>query len=130
MKTYEEFKVMALRPAHYNGTVFEIDVEFYDASAFRVDIEVAKAINMTVGDTVRIGGKVFGEEADYEYISIYMCGDVLTDFIGKYGVNNITTDRVRMKVEQKYTVYKYNDYSFEPKEEEIIAYRLIELIDD
>ena len=130
MKTYEEFKIMKLRPAFYNGTVFEIDVEFTDTSAFRVDIDVAKAINMTVGDTIRISGNVFVEEADYEYISIYMCGDVLTDFINKYGVNNITTDRVRMKLEQIYTVYNCNDYSLEPKEEEITAYKLIEIIDD
>ena len=130
MKTYEEFKVMKLRPAFYNGTVFEIDVEFNDASAFRVDIEIAKAINMTVGDTVRIGGKVFSEEADYEYISICMCGDALADFIGKYGVNKITTDRVRMKLEQVYAVYKCNDYSIEPRDEEITAYKLIEIIGD
>lgn len=130
MKTYEEFKVMELRPAYYNGTVFEIDVEFKESTVFGVGIEVAKAINMVVGDTVRISGKVFGEEADYEYISIYMCGDVLTDFIGKYGVGKITAERVRMKLEQIYTVYKCNDYGFEPKEEEITAYKLIEIIDD
>ena len=130
MKTYEEYKIMGLRPAFYNGTVFEIDVEFKDTSAFRVDIDVAKAINMTVGDTVRISGKVFGEEADYEYISIYMCGDALTDFIGKYGVNKITIDRVHMKLKQIYAVYKCNDYSVEPREEEITAYKLIEIIDD
>ncbi len=129
MKTYEEFMEIELRPAYYNGTVFEIDVEFNEASVFGVGIEVAKAINMVTGDTVRIGGKVCGEGSDFEYINVYMSGDILTEFIEKYGVRKITNS-VRMKLELVYAVYDCNDYGFEPREEEITAYKLIELIDD
>lgn len=129
MKTYEEFKVMDLRPAYYNGEVFEIDVEFNEASVFGVGIEIAKALKMVVGDTVRISGKVFGTEADYEYINIYMSGDALSDFIDKFGVGKLTR-KIRMKLELTFAVYSCNDYSIEPREEEITAYKLIEIIDD
>ena len=129
MKTYEEFKVMDLRPAYYNGEVFEIDVEFNEASVFSVGIEVAKALKTVVGDTVRISGKVFGTEADYEYINIYMSGDALSDFIDRFGVVKLTR-KIRMKLELTFAVYSCNDYSIEPREEEITAYKLIEIIDD
>lgn len=129
MKTYEEFKLMDLRPAYYNGEVFEADVEFNEASVFGVGIEVAKAINTAVGDTVRISGKVCGEGSDFEYINIYMCGDALSDFIDKFGVGKLTR-KIRMKLELTFAVYSCNDYGFEPREEEITAYKLIEIIDD
>ena len=129
MKTYEEFKVIDLRPAHYNGEVFEIDAEFNEASVFGVGIEVAKALKMVVGDTVRISGKVFEAEADYEYINIYMSGEALSDFIDRFGVVKIT-HKIRMKLELTFAVYNCNDYSVEPREEEITAYKLIEIIDN
>lgn len=129
MKTYEAFKIMDLRPSFYNGEVFEIDVEFNEASVFGVGIEVAKALKMVVGDTVRISGRVCGEGSDFEYINIYMSGEALSDFIDKFGVVKITR-KIRMKLELTFAVYSCNDYSFEPKEEEITAYKLIEIIDD
>lgn len=129
MKTYEEYKIMDLRPAVYNGEVFEVDVEFNGSSVYGVGIEVAKALKMVVGDTVRISGQVFGAEADYEYINIYMSGEALSDFIDRFGVVKIT-HKIRMKLELTFAVYSCNDYSVEPREEKITAYKLIEIIDD
>lgn len=126
MKTYEEFKIMSLRPAFYNGTQFEADVNFDEASAFRVSMAETEAVNMVQGDTVRIGGRICNEN-NGEYISVLMCGDELTEFIEKYGVHEVSAT-VRMKLELVYAVYSCNDYSFEPSEEEIIAYKLIEII--
>ena len=127
MKTFEEFSVMTLRPAHYNGTVFEIDVEFKEASLFEAGIDVVKAIGMTGGDTVRISGRILSDESECEFVSVYMCGDVLSDFINKYGVRKINAS-VRMKLELIYAVYENRDFVVDPKNEEITAYRLIELI--
>ena len=129
MKTYEEFKVMSLRPAIHNGAVFEVDVDFDDAPIFRIDIDFSRAIGTPMGDSVKIRGKVFAEEEDYEYINIYMYGDAFTDFINKYGVNHITAN-VRMKLEQVYTIYEAReDYCYEPKKVEIVAYKLVEIIE-
>lgn len=127
--TYEEFNAMELRPAYYNGTQFEIDIDFRKVSPHRVGIEVSKAINAVVGDTVRISGKVFIENSDFINIDVYMCGDVLSDFIEKYGSGRIT-ETIKMKLERVYAVYECNDYSFEPNKEEIAAYKLIEIIDE
>lgn len=128
MKTFKEFKVMDLRPAYYNGEVFEIDVEFNEASVFSVGIEIVKVLKMAVGDTVRIGGKVC-DGSDSEYINIYMCGDALSDFIDRFGVGKLTR-KIRMKLELTFAVYNCNDYGIEPKEEEITAYKLIEIIEE
>ena len=123
-KTFENFKMMSLRPALYNGTVFETDVSFNDASAFRVGIKEARALNMICGDTVRIRGRVCGT-SDCEYIEIYMCGDALTDFISKHGTFKITGE-IGMKLELIYAVYENTEFSIEPEKEEITAFRLIE----
>lgn len=127
--TFEEFSVMALRPALYNGKHLEVDVDFRKASFRRVGIEVSKAINAPVGDTVKISGNIFTGNSDFNHIGIYMYGDVLTDFINRYGINRIS-GTVRMKLEQVYAVYEYNNYGIEPVEEEITAYKLVEIIGD
>lgn len=124
--TFKKFRTISLRPALYNGTEFEIDINFDEASVFRTDLVITEAINMMPGDTVRIGGYVFEEDTNHQYINIYMCGDALTSFISKYGTDNISAV-VSMKLELIYGTYTDTDYCYEPKKEEIAAYKLIEI---
>lgn len=126
MKTFEEIKIMSLRPAFYNGTQFEAEVSFDEASAFRVSITETEAVNMILGDTVRISGKIKTEdEKDYEYISVFMCGDELSEFIEKYGVHKVS-GTVRMKLELIHAVY-YEDATWdnERKKEDLTVYKLL-----
>ena len=65
--TYKEFKKMSLRPAFYNGTQFDIDVIFDGADLHREGVTPTKALNMIVGDTVRVRGKVKSDKKDNNY---------------------------------------------------------------
>ncbi len=130
MKTaFEEFKVMSLRPAFYNGTQFEAEIIFNEANAYSVDITEAEAVNMIPGDTVRINGKITDDtEKDYDFISVYMCGEELTEFIEKYGIHKVS-GTVRMKLEIVYSVYEYNEYGMEPIRTEKTVFRLLGIVE-
>ena len=128
--TYEEFKVMSLRPAYYNGTQFEADICFDEASAYRVYITEADAANMIRGDTVRISGKIrTDDKTDYEFVTVYMCGDELTEFIEKFGAHKISAT-VRMKLELVYTAYEETSWNDEHRKEEMIIYKLLGIAED
>lgn len=72
--SYNEYKLMLLRPAVYNGEEFEIDVQFNNDSLYRTEVAIAEALNMKHGDTASIHGKVCfdNKESIYDCISIYM----------------------------------------------------------
>ncbi len=125
MKTYDEIKIFSLRPAFYNGIQFETDVCFEKANVFRVSITETEAVGMIQGDTVRINGKIKSEdEKDCEYISVYMCGDELAEFIEKYGVSKVS-GTARMKLELIYAIYEETNWNDERKKEDMVAYKLL-----
>ncbi len=129
--TYEEFKIMSLRPAFNNGSQFEIEVTFSDAELHRTGISDTKALNMLIGDTVRVSGgvKIDGKDDKYKWITIYMCGEELEDFIGKYGVENINATTT-LKLEMAYAVYEYDQYCGDSVTEEITGYKYIATVSD
>ncbi len=124
--TYKEFRKMSLRPAFYNGTQFEIDVIFDGTDLHREGITPTKALHMIVGDTVRVRGmvKADGKDNDYDYISIYICGEELEDFINRYGVDDINAT-VTLKLESVYATYDSEQFCSEPATEEITGYKYV-----
>lgn len=127
--SYNEYKLMLLRPAVYNGEEFEIDVQFNNDSLYRTEVAIAEALNMKHGDTASIHGKVCfdNKESIYDYISIYMSESILTEFIEKYGFSNISAD-VSIKAKFVYAVYSSGEFYDEEKKEEIIACKLLEIL--
>ena len=124
--SYKEFKTNSLRPAYYNGTQFDVDVTFENADLRREGVTVTEALNMIVGDTVRISGLVrdTGKKNEYERISIFLCGEELDDFIGKYGVNDISVT-VPLKLELIYAKYYCEQFCSDPITEEVVGYKYI-----
>lgn len=126
--SYNEYKLMLLRPAVYNGEEFEIDVQFNNDSLYRTEVAIAEALNMKHGDTASIHGKVCfdNKESTYDYINIYMSESILTEFIQKYGFSNISAD-VSIKAKFVYAIYDSGEFYDEEKKEEIIACQLLEI---
>ncbi len=126
--SYNEYKLMLLRPAVYNGEEIEIDVQFNNDSLYHTDFSVAEAIDMKPGDTVHIRGRILFDHEDtlYEFITIYNSEAVLAEFIEKYGFNKITAT-IGMKVKFIYAVHCSEDFYNEEKKEEIIACKLLKI---
>lgn len=127
-KTFTEFKTMLLRPACYNGAQFEAELVLDESDLYRESLDIVRALGMPVGDTVRVRGKIGSEEERKysEYVSIYMSGDVLDEFISRFGIENITAT-LMLKLELVYSVYESTDYRCEAMEDEIIGFRLLEI---
>lgn len=127
--SYNEYKLMLLRPAVYNGEEFEIDIQFNNDSLYRTDFSIAEALNLKNGDTASIHGKVCfdDKESSYDYIKIYMSESVLTEFIEKYGFSNISAD-VIIKAKFVYAIYASGEFYDEETKEEIIACKLLEIL--
>ena len=60
-------------------------MEFKNATMYNVDTGTTKAIKTTVGDTVSVFGHVNFEGDNSKLITLYLSGDVLTEFINIYG---------------------------------------------
>lgn len=125
-----EFKTMLLRPALYNNKEIEIDIDCKNSCIHRTEITEATAIDMIPGDTVSIYVRAFFDDGDLlgEYITMYMSGNCLSDFIEKVGISNITA-KLRVKVKFIYTIYSTDNFDYEEgKKEEIIACKLLEIL--
>lgn len=125
--TREEFDLLHLRPALYNGTTMSINVVFDNKSFWRTEAQVAESLGLEPVDTVEI----FGEAADYnqdgyKYRSekFYMSGDVLTSFIKQFGFQQINVS-VCFKVKFQY-IHEKTDFDFKP-DDEIIAFVVQEI---
>lgn len=127
-KTFTEIKTMLLRPAHYKGIQFEAELVLDESDLYRESLNIVRALEMPVGDTVRVRGKIGGkEERKYsEYVSVYMSGDVLDELISRFGVENITVT-LSLKLELIYAVYEADNCGYETVEEEAIGFRLLEI---
>ncbi len=128
MITHNEFKLMLLRPAIYNGREFEIEVDCSNIYFHRADINEATAIQTTPGDTVSVHIKCCFENdtASFgEYITMYMCGEALTEFINKVGISN-QNGNFKVKVKFIYAIYNKSEFDYdEPRKEEIIGCKLL-----
>lgn len=119
---------MLLRPATYSGEEIEVEVHFDDAMLFRADYNESTAVDMKPGDTVSVCTKVyFKDTAAYEYISLYISEQNLTEFISCFGFKNITAI-VNMKVEFIYAIHDGGELCLVNQKEEIIACKLLEIL--
>ena len=130
MMNYDEFVLRFLRPAIFKGEELEFEVDFEDCDMCRVDIERVKALNMQVGDTVRINGCVHFVESETEthikYLTIYMSGDELTKFIDKFGTRDINAV-VKMRVKYIYAILERENYTG-TEYEELVGFQLLNLM--
>lgn len=124
----QEFELMMLRPALYNDKEFEIEIECKNLYLHRTDINEALAIKTTPGDTVSVHIKCCFENdtASFgEYITMYMCGEALTEFINKVGISN-QNGNFKVKVKFIYAIYNKSEFDYdEPRKEEIIGCKLL-----
>lgn len=123
--TYEDFKLIQLRPAKYSGKEITLEVQFNGHNLYRTDINEARALGFKPGDTVSINGKVQfdNDDSSYEFVTIYMSEDVLTEFIEKFGISKITS-KVNMKLKYVYAVYEEDPF-MEEKQQEIVGFILL-----
>lgn len=123
----EYFNLITLRPAKFSSSEVELKLDFTGCSLSRTPIVDAKILNLLPGDTVEAYVRViFDDEKGgaFNYIHVYLSGDVLTKFIDKYGISDIdSTVRGKFRLEYKTTD---NDELLE-EYYEIIAFVMIEL---
>lgn len=125
--TCEDFKLIQLRPAKYSGKEITLEVQFNGHNLYRTDINEARALGLKPGDTVSINGKVQfdNDNSSYEFVTVYMSEDVLTEFIEKFGISKITS-KVNMKLKYVYAVYEEDPF-IEEKQQEIVGFILLGL---
>lgn len=123
---YDEFMLRFLRPALFNGEELELTVEFKNATMYNVDAGTAKAIRTRVGDTVSVFGHINFEGDNSKLVTLYLTGDVLTEFINAYGIRNIT-GTVPMKLKHVYAAISNYEYA-EEKYEEVVGFQVIDIL--
>lgn len=127
MKTsYEDFRLMKLRPAINNGKKIELSVQI-DSYLSRTTYYEAVALGLKPGDTVSVRGKVcFDGSSTREYITMYMDDKILTEFINKFGSDKIVAE-VNIKADFVYAIVnKPSEDGFAETNEELIACKLKE----
>jgi hypothetical protein len=126
--THNEFKLMLLRPAIYNGKEFEMEVDCSNIYFHRADINEATAIQTTPGDTVSVYIKCCFENESKsfgEHITMYMCEEALTKFIDRVGFSE-PKGKFRVRVKFIYAIYSTSEFDYdESKKEEIIGCKLL-----
>lgn len=127
--TYDQLRLMMLRPAVHSGEEIEFTVRFKNAYLLRTRHSDASALDMKCGDTVSLYGRVcFDDNADaFEIATVYMCGDTLTEFIEAFGTEKIFAS-VTMKAEFAYAEVSEEDFFSGDSTKEIIAFRLKEFL--
>lgn len=123
----EYFNLITLRPAKFSSSEVKLKLDFTGCSLSRTPIVDAKILNLLPGDTVETYVKViFDDEKGgaFNYIHVYLSGDVLTEFIDKYGISDIDST-VRGKFRLEYRTTDNNELLEEYYE--IIAFIMIEL---
>ena len=123
---YDEFMLRILRPALFKGEELELSVEFKNATMYNVDVGTSKAIKTTVGDTVSVFGHVNFEGDNSKLITLYLSGDVLTEFINIYGIRDINAT-VPMRLKHVYAVIENFEYA-EEKYEEVIGFQVMNIL--
>lgn len=127
MKTsYEDFRVMKLRPAINNGKEIELSVQI-DSYLSRTTYYDSVALGLKPGDTVSVRGRIcFDSTRTREYITIYMSEKILTEFINKFGSDKIVAE-VNVKADFVYAIVnKPSEDGFEETHEELLACKLKE----
>ena len=126
-KTFVQLKTMLLRPAYYNGEQFEADIIFNGADLDGETPTIMKALDMPFGDTAKIRGKLKRETESRkfgDYINIYISGDMLEDFIKRFGVEDVEAT-LTLKLELVYAVFQDNDCLSDPYDSEVIGFKLL-----
>lgn len=123
---YDNLMLRFLRPALFKGEELELSVEFKNATMYNVDAGTAKAIKTTVGDTVSVFGHANFEGDNSKLITLYLSGDVLTEFIETYGIRNLT-GTVQMRLKHVYAVIENFEYT-EEKYEEVVGFQVMDIL--
>lgn len=132
MYTDENFmEIILLRPSKYNGREFELEVRFNDDFIRRTSVREAEELGFTLGDTVEIFGKakIANDLSDeLHFITLYLCDDIIDEFIAKVGVANISYF-VTCKTRFVYKTYERSNLTGTKTEiDEIVGFQLTELL--
>lgn len=105
--TKKQFKLISLIPARFTDNVVELMLDFSHTTLSKTRIADAKIIDLPPGDTVEAFVRLIFDEEEgpsSNYITVYMCGDVLTSFLRRYGFIDICSAiRGRFKIEYRTT---------------------------
>ena len=119
-------------PAIFAGSEFEADLELRNTNLLRTDAETAERIGLTPGVTASVRCRIVYDDcaSGIDYITVYITGKNLPEFICKYGTSDINAV-IKIKAELIYTVYREFDYEKnEHLPKEIIGCRLLDIISD
>lgn len=127
MMTYGLYRQIALRPAAFKGTNVTFVVEIRNEKLYKADMHVSSALGCKNGNTCYVRSKCVFEDEKYEYIDLYMTGEVLDNFISRFGTDNIN-EKIVVEAEVAYATYSssgdpyYNDSELED------SYKVINII--
>lgn len=124
--TKDQFELLHLRPALYDGTIMTMNVAINDESFWRTEAKIAIALGLKSGDTVEILGDAvdYNEENHrYCYEKFYMNGELLTKFIEKFGFKKIKAN-ICFSVKFRYLHIKSDNELDDDKE--ILAFEVLD----
>ena len=127
MITFDRYRKISLRPAAYKGTKVAFVVEIRNEKLYKADMHVSSALGCKNGNTCYVKSKCVFEDEKYEYIDLYMTGEVLDNFIIRFGTDNIN-EKIVVEAEVAYATYSssgdpyYNDSEVED------SYKVINII--
>lgn len=86
----KEFYKMDIAPAKHTGEVFTAYFISEGAHLHRLPVEEALCHEFVPGDSAELRCKIeFDDTEKTQYVTLYLTGDVLQEFIEKYGVRNV-----------------------------------------
>ena len=114
-----------LRPGAYNNITTIYKIVCNEGIIFKADIGIVDALNMKRGDTCYIRCKAEFDD-NHEYIDVYMDGEMLSEFISKFGMEHINCSFVG-EFEAKYGTYStYDPYI---NDAEVYGYKLKNIVE-